>query len=141
MFFGLGVGGFSDFLQRAKFGEGAAEDEVRLGAGAVHGFLPLFGAFIDHGVGQGVGVQVFDAGETFFDEAAAAKTPGRADNLEDERLFGSIIGSEFGHEGGEGVGVGVFFSVTDEIVSGEEAEFEAVARGAGFAFFGAGARG
>jgi len=102
------------------------------GAGAVHGFLLLFGAFIDHEVGQGVGVQVFDAGETFFDEAAAAETPGGSDRLEDERLSTVLSGGGFGHEGGEGVGVFVFFSVTDEIVGGEKAEFEAVARGFGF---------
>jgi hypothetical protein len=43
--------------------------------------------------------------------------------------------------GGEDVGVFLFFSLADEIVGREEAEFEAVARGAGFAFFVAGARG
>jgi hypothetical protein len=36
----------SAFLQLTKFGEGAAEDEVRLGSGSVHGFLLLFGPFI-----------------------------------------------------------------------------------------------
>ena len=37
-------------LEVAEFGERAAEDQVGLGPGAVHGFLSLFGAFVDHGV-------------------------------------------------------------------------------------------
>jgi hypothetical protein len=48
-----------------------AQNEVGLGAGAVHGFLLLFGAFIDHGVD----VEVFDAAEGFVYQAATAETP------------------------------------------------------------------
>jgi hypothetical protein len=124
-------------LQPAKFGEGAAQNEVGLGSGAVHGFLLLFGTFIDHGVD----VKVFDAAESFFDEAAAAESPGDSHDFEGEELFEGAFGVEFGHEGSEDAGVFLFFSVTDEIVGSEQAEFEAVARGAGFAFFGAGAGG
>jgi len=40
----------SDFLELAEFVEGAAEDQVGLGSGAVYGFLLFFGAFVDHGV-------------------------------------------------------------------------------------------
>ena len=38
------------FLELAEFIKGAAEDEVGLRAGAIDGFLLLFGAFVDHGV-------------------------------------------------------------------------------------------
>jgi hypothetical protein len=110
---------------------------VGLGSGAVHGFLLFFGAFVD----QGVEVEVFDAAEGFFYEAAAAETPGSSHDFEGEGLFAGAFGGEFGHEGGEDAGVFLFFTVTDEIVGCEESEFEAVARGAGFSLFGARARG
>jgi hypothetical protein len=84
------------FLQLAEFGEGTAEDEMGLRAGAVYGFLLLFGAFFH-------------------------ETVGGAHNFVGERLFDSAVGSEFGREGGEDVGLFLFFSVTDEIVSDEQA--------------------
>ena len=94
--------------------------EVGLGSGAIHGFLLFFGSFIDHGVD----VQVFDTAEGFFYEAAAAEAPGSAHDFEGEDLFGCAFGCEFGQEGGEDSGVFLFFSFADEIVGGEEAEFE-----------------
>ena len=83
----------ADFLEIAEFGKGAAEDEVGLGSGAVHGFLLFFGAFIDHGVE----VEIVEEGEGFFDEAAAAETPGGSHDFGGEGLFDGVIGGEFIH--------------------------------------------
>jgi hypothetical protein len=80
--------GFEAFLELAEFVEGEAQNEVRLGAGAVYGFLLLFGSFIDHGVE----VQVFDKAEGFFDEAAAAETPCCAHDFGGEGLFNGVFG-------------------------------------------------
>jgi hypothetical protein len=57
-----------------------------------------------------------------------------------KEFLGCAFGVEFIHEGGEDLGVFLFFSFADEIVCGEKTEFEAVAGGFCSAFFGAGAR-
>ena len=55
----------------------------------------------------------------------------------DEGFLEDAFGCEGGDEGGEGSGVFFFLAFADEIAAGEQAEFGAVARGLGFACFGA----
>jgi hypothetical protein len=81
------------FPEFAELVEGPPEDEVGLGAGAVHGFLLFFGALVHHGVE----VEIFYGGEGFFYEAAAAKTPGGSHDFGGEGLFYGVSGSEFIH--------------------------------------------
>jgi hypothetical protein len=83
-------------LENAEFRDGAAEDEMGKGAGAVDGAL-LERSFVV--VERGVD-------ELFFEGAATLEASGGADDFEGEGFFEDAFGSEFGVEGVEGIGVG-----------------------------------
>jgi len=66
-----------------QFGNAAAKDEMRLGSGAVHGFLLFFGSFVH----DGVEIEVVHHVEGFFDQAASTESPGGSHDLGGESLF------------------------------------------------------
>jgi hypothetical protein len=109
-------------LESAELGEGAADPVVGVGAGAVEG-----GVVVDFAAG--------------FEEAAAAETPGGAQDFVDEAVFEIAVGGEPLVEFGEGFVVLVLLVFADEVVGGEEAGFEGIAGGDGFAFGSVGAGG
>jgi hypothetical protein len=78
----------SRLLEFCQFGDAAAEDEVRLRAGAVHRFLLLFGALVHHGIE----VEVVHHAEGLFDQAAAAESPGGSHDFGGEGFSSSPSG-------------------------------------------------
>jgi hypothetical protein len=127
-------------LEAAEFGEGAAEEVVSLGAGAIDGELEAAGGVIGfHGIeGAGVSGDLGHAGgHAGFNGGAAAEAPGCSDDGFGEGVFEGAIGIQFGVQGGAVCGVLFVFVGTDEVAGGEEAFCGGVAGGSIFAGLGA----
>ena len=83
----------SGLLEFCEFGDGTAQDEMRLRAGTVYRFLLLFGALVHHRVE----IEVVYHAEGLFDEAAATESPGGSHDFGGEGCFEFAVGGEFIH--------------------------------------------
>ena len=109
---------------------------MRLGAGAVHGFLDSDGAFLGglHGI-EDVALAIVETDdEVGFDFATAAETPGGAMDFFHEDVFEEIGRGQLVDKAGVKGRVAFFFAGPDK-VSGEEAEGDGVFGGSGFSGF------
>jgi hypothetical protein len=91
-------------LEAAKFSGAFVEETMGLVAGFIHrqlGFREVFGA---------------GGSQRFFDEAAAAETPGGPADFVEESFFENACGGEVVAEGFVEFGVELLFAGTDEVV-------------------------
>ena len=100
-------------LDAAQFGDGAVEESMGLGTGAVDGLLLRV---VEHGIG----FAVRDAVHGGFDDATAAKTPGGVDDFGGESVLDGTFGREVYFEAGAEFRVEVVLFGADEVAAGVE---------------------
>ena len=104
------------------------QQTMSLSAGAIDGFLNLFGGGVGglHGIEDVTASIVETDGKVGFHFATAAETPhGSADFL-DEIEFERTVGGEFGLERIGEFGIVVFFSGSNEVADSEKAVSDGV---------------